>query len=370
MFKISTKASSKTAVVTVLRSLDFPETPPLPALQLKTQSRVTLNLGGIDPKSEIAKDIISQFENVFGFELKRFGTKADNSHIATWKKAAQAILANKDQSKIETFARTFEKGVLDDWNTFNTKTAKRYAETSLASVTESVLKKHKAKAAQPKMAFSSEDLKADRVGILTSIMAAVAVTVGTMGAGSVVAAIAAGIITIKSMLKGYNSAWKLNQKRLGDAQGNLADIKRALEDGKSALDKLAPSLARLEQHKKEIQASIAKCANELRKTKAELDRLETLATTDKRVKEGKYIGDVAKRAEKLGLKLDTLRIALGKTNELATKISVAQTAVDSAVTGIALERNRWDQIMDAYNKLDSDTDTVMGAVAQITKLFK
>jgi len=367
MVTISTKLSSKSARVTITRRLELPKADPLPALTLESPSQMSFDMGGIDPKSDVARDIIKAFENGLKLDLDIRTRKADALHIKEWKQAAAFVGDDKNAGKVEAFAKKFEAKVVKDWNAFNARQMKLSAEGTFDSVVQSVFKKHKEKGKTPKFSFGAEELKAERVGMLGSILGALGVSLGTGGGAAL---LAGGIAGVATLMKGYNSAWTFNQKRMGDAQSNLADLKRGLDSAKSTLDKLAPAVDRLKQHKSQIEAGLVEGASNLRKARSELQRLEALARGDAAVKEGKVIKEAAQRTEKLEKSIAALKTAAARSDEIAARIAKAQTAVDDAASAITVERNRWDKIMDAYNKVGQDSDTAMGAVEKLVGAFK
>lgn len=366
MFDISTKLTGNSAKVTVTRTLQLPEANPLPSRTLKSDTHITFDMGGVGSKSAVAKEIIKGFQNGLKLDLNIRGKKADNAAIAMWNKLAQAAATSNDEKKITQLAKAFEKKTLDDWNDFGRKQVQLSADGTFKSVMASALKKHQMKAETPKLALSADELKSDRVGILTGVLAVVAAG-GTLATGGGAALLAAGIAGLTGLAKGYQSAWKLNQKRMSDVEGNIADLKRGIEDSQSSLEKLSPAIARLADHKDAIEAGIIAGATALNETRKELERLEKLAKTDNNIKEGKHLQEVTLKADKLAKHLVALRNAASKNDEISDLIKKAEAALKAANSAITIERSRWDKVMDAYNKISDDSNAVVGAVQKIVK---
>lgn len=359
MFKIRIKGTR----VAVSRSLELPRAGQLPSKVLSCTTQIKLTLGGIDLRSDTAREIIGMFENVYAYELDMRGKKQDAAFVKAWKDMASDLESAADARAVQKLARAFESEVLDKWNDFNVNEAKRYAQSSLQSAIREVGKKHKIAGARPKLDFSAEELKSDRLGILGALMGAVtfAASGGTLGW------LAAGLGGLLTIAKGYRSAWSLGQKRISDAATNMARINTTLATCASALAKLDPELSKLATQEQQIQTQIADSTNQLRKLRAELAALEKRSKTEEPVREGKYLPALAAKVENTRTSLDQLRKSLGDLGQLRAAIADARKSVEAAQKRSEIERKGWDGLMDRYTRITTESDSVFSALEKLTK---
>ena len=355
------KMSGSKCVVT--RKLELPASGPLPATMLESDFTVTLKLGKVKPNSDLGKSAIKTFQNVYRYELDRFGKKQDNEFIADWKKIGAALPKLNDKSKVEGVAKTFQDKVLKNWNTFAGKEGKRYAESSFKAACDDAEKKTREKLEKPSLDYSSEELKSSRVNILTAILGAMTVGTATGGLGWIAAATGG----VGALIKGYQGAWDVARKHSGDMQENLAQIDDVLSSANKALDGLKPRIAKLVDSQNAIEAQLLSASNELAKLKTDLDKLENRAKSEQAVAEGKVLADARDHVTSREAQIKNLSKQLASMRKLQQALEAAQAAVAEADKLSTAERNGWDAFMASFSKISSDTNTALKAVVSLLK---
>jgi len=362
MFKLKTQGDT----CTVTRSLTLPKAGPLPSVPLESTFKVKFDLGGVKPATDVGKAVLSGFENVYFFELKRFGTKQDNDFIAAWATLGKAMAAAKDKDAVQKAGEGFQKKVLAEWNDFAAKTGKTYAQSSFESVSKSVQKDKKTDLSKARIAFSADELKASRVNILSSILAAVTLTAAAGPIGWITAAIGG----MAALLKGYQGAWDIAKRRAGDVQSSLNHLDDRLTEAQKIMVTLGPSLDRITSARAALEADIIAASAELTALNAELARLEKRAKAEAAVREGGYLADLQTKVTTNAKALDALRGEIKKIDAVSRAVQAAQKAVAEADTLVEAERKGWDAFMAKVTKVSSDSGTFMGTVASVLKQLK
>ena len=279
--------------------------------------------------------------------------------------AAKAIDSGGDAKKIEAFATKFQNDVIASWNAFNAKDGKRYATAIMETVVKQVAKDQKTKLEAPKLSYNAEELKSNRVNILTAILGALTVGVATSGLGWV----AVGLGAVVTLASGYFNAWQIAQKRAGDVQTNLAVVHRTLTSCESSLSKLDSEIDFLKQSGSAISSQLNKVTVEMTKAKGQLEKLEKRAKTEKQVKEGNYINSVRSRIENAQSSIESLRKDSADTTALIRSLETARDAVKKAKELSEIERKGWDGIMDRYVALETDSKTTLSALQKLLKAY-
>jgi len=362
MFKLKTQGDT----CTVTRSLTLPKAGQLPAVPLESTFKVKFDLGGVKPATDVGKAVLSGFENVYLFELKRFGTKQDNDFIAAWATLGKAMAAAKDKDAMQKAGEGFQKKVLAEWNDFAAGTGKTYAQSSFESVSKSVQKDKKTDLSKARIAFSADELKASRVNILSSILAAVTLT----AAAGPIDWITAAIGGMAALLKGYQGAWDIAKRRAGDVQSSLNHLDDRLTEAQKIMVTLGPSLDRITSARAALEADIIAASAELTALNAELARLEKRAKAEAAVREGGYLADLQTKVTTNAKALDALRGEIKKIDAVSRAVQAAQKAVAEADTLVEAERKGWDAFMAKVTKVSSDSGTFMGTVASVLKQLK
>ncbi len=359
MFTLNTRGK----VCTVTRTLKLPKSGPLPEQTLQSDLEVTLNLGGVDPKSKVGKEVIKVFENVFRYELDRFGKKQDLEFIKDWEKIGKSGPGLKDAKALESVAKAYEAKVLKAWNDFNGKVAKRYADTSFKSACEAAEKKFREKLDKPTLAFSSEELKPARVGLLSGILGAITLGSATGGLGWIGAAVSG----VAALIKGYDGAWNIARKRAGDVGENLVQIDETLTKVHKAMQALDPRMKKIAAGQSALEAELITATTKMAETRKSLEALEARAKKEDAVKEGKVLAEARQRCADQEKRIEALRKQLTALQKLQKSVEAAQSAVAEADTISTAERKGWDGFMTEVSKVASDSTTALGAIATLLK---
>lgn len=359
MFTLNTRGK----VCTVNRALTLPKSGPLPEQTLHSDFTVTLNLGGVDPNSKVSKEVIKVFENVFRFELDRFGKKQDLDFVRDWEKIGKAGPGLKDAKALESVAKAYEAKVLKAWNDFNGKVAKRYADTSFRSACDAAEKKFRETLDKPTLAYSAEDLKPARVGILSAILGAITLGPGTGGLGWIAAALGG----VSALIKGYEGAWSIARKRAGDVAENLAQIDETLAKVHKAMQALDPRIRKIVAGQSALEAELITATARMADTRKALEALEARAKREQAVREGKVIVAARQRCGDQEKRIEALRKQLLALQNLQKSVEAAQVAVAEADALSTAERRGWDGFMAQVSTVAGDSTKALGAVATLLK---
>ncbi len=363
MFDVSMSGSK----AKVIRTLTLPKTGPLPQLTLSDAYTIQLDLGGIDPKSPVAKEILTAFPKTYTYELNSVRKRYDDPCIKLWADAAKLVASKSDDpTAVEKAATKTQEKIVVIWNEFNAKRAKPLAESTFRSIANNAAKKAKEKAINPKLTFSSEGLKENRVGILSAVLGAL--TVGAVTGG--VSWVLAGLAGFGALAKGYRNAWEISQKQSADVQTSLNQIDDGLESALSTLAKLQPSLSRLQTAQSEAAASIVVAKDELNRMIKEISTLEQRAKQEQAVREGKHLSSLREAAQKQEAKVRLLHSSMQSRDQLGKAVKDAHTAVAAAGDMVTAERKGWDKLMAGYSKVSKDGDTFLSGLAAVLKQFK
>lgn len=362
MFDVKIKGNK----ASVTRSLTLPKAGPLDALPLSSTFEIALDLGGLDPKSKTHKEICETFGKVYANELNATRKKYDDAFVAIWVDAAKKAKAGADAKALQKIGQDAQNKIVQGWNDFNKKRGAYLADTLLKSVADNVTKKAKMEAAKPKTKFSSNDLKDNRVGILTAILGAVTMGVATSGLGW----LAMGIGSVATLAKGYRHAWEIGQKQATDTQTNLNQIGLGLKDASTALTKLGPSLTRLDLSRKQFESQMASAAVEMKSMRKELAALEVRAKKDKAVREGKHLEALRTACDTQMAKIASLQKAVGQISDLRSAIDKADAATKAAESLVQVKVKGWDKFMSSYTSVSKDGQSLASAAGKVVKQFE
>ena len=351
----------------VTRRLTLPATGPLAALDLEDSYEIKLDLGGLDPKRPAAKDVLKAYPKVLQNELNATRKKYDDACIKIWTTAAkEAAKPGMTEPKIKALGKKAEDAIIARWNDFNTKRANYVATSTLESLCDGASKKFDETAKKPKVAFSSEGLKSNRVGILAAILGAI--TIGAVSGG--VGWLIAGIAGVKALTSGYRNAWEIGKKQSSDVQDCFNEVADGLAEAEATLKRLEPALSRLKSAKQAKATSMVSAHGALKKMEADMAKLESRAKTEKAVAEGGYITTLRTQISAQKKRLETLQKAVAADDQLQQAVKTASTAATAAAKQAKARRTGWDKIMAGYLKASKDGDTMLSTVSTLAKQFK
>lgn len=359
MFTLNTRGKD----CTVTRALTLPKSGPLPEKKLESKLLVKLNLGEVDPKSKVGKEVIKVFENLFSSALDQFGKKQDLDFVKEWEKIGKSGPALKDKKTLENVAKGYEAKVLKAWNEFNDKTARRQADTAFKYACKAAEKKFREPLDTPTLAYSSEELKPARVGILSAILGAITLGPATGGLSWIATALG-GVATL---VKGYDGAWNIARKRAGEVSENLVQIDETLAKVHKAMQALDPRIKKIVAGQSALEAALITATAKMADARKALEALEARAENEDAVKEGKVIVEARKSCADHEKRIEALRKQISALQKLQKSVEAAQAAVAEADALSSAERKGWDGFMAQVSKVAGDSTTMLGAMKTLLK---
>lgn len=352
----------------VSRDFALPKTGDFAGVTLKSDYQVVVDLGGIKAGTPLHKQVLTEFENVYRYELKQQVPKLERSLAETWKKGTDAAAKVKDQAQAEKLGKALVKAILDEWNAFPAGAGQRYADSSIASVLKAIKNDAAAKGAKPKMKVSDAALKDDRVGILTSILGGVALVAAGVPTGGL-GWLAAGIGGLAAILKGSEKAMAVSAKRSGDIETNMDQMRKGLKAADDALAGLAPSLARMAASRTEFTAEMAEAARSLAEAQKALVQLEARAGKEAGAAEKKRLEGLREEVNLLFFKARAFEKSVSEIDKIERAVEAAGKATAAANALLARETKDWKDQKGQLQSLWKDKDTVLTSVKSVASAF-
>lgn len=349
------------------RTLELPKAGRLPAQKIDSSFTVTLDLGGLDPKSGTAKEVIRLFENVLLADLRVYATKSARALEAEWTRLGAELDKSTDRKAAQKLADAFEQSVADDWNDFAKARGKSYAEKAFDYAVKDIAKSSKADMDGARIAFDADELKPARLGVLTSTLAGIVSAIAAGAATGGLAWFAAAIGGVAALVRGTSSSWKLAQGRAADLQANLNQIDGALDKITKAMDGLQPRMDLLDRSRRALEAAMLESSTELARLAKQMSDLESRAKAEKSDAYRKTLAGLYDRLTTLRADGDALRKQIAKLDGLGDAMDKARDAVRKASDLSTADRKGMDAAMARFDKVGDDTNTALGAVAALLK---